>query len=804
MSTFKIALRQLWKFRATNAVIVATLAATVGAMLSVLAIADNFFVHPWPYDTARLGVLQHRAAGAEQLRYGFSAAEYRLVKESDVFETTTASRSTPSSILGKDGLPRRVLWVRTLPEALALTDVTPVLGRFVEAGDIGDASAGVVISHDLWQAEFGGARDVLGRAVSLGGVSAPVVGVMPDRFHFMGGDVWTALDTSPETATSTDRRYVVNFKLRRAGELAEILPQLATIAQRAVAQGRSDMYPPGWTIVGSLVIDAVMGPMQPVVFLIVGATLLMLVIGVVNIVSLLMSQHLAAEREATLRIALGAPWSRLAAQAFAQNLWLSAIGVALGWVVGAAIFGALVRLIAFDWVPRELEGHFVYAAAALWWTPVLALGIAATLTLAQVLRYRRLDPGAIVRGGVRQGGGRGAAFARRMLVGTQVAAAGFVALIAVGVGASAYALRHQNPGFDTAGVVQARVMLGRDRYPDSASRVALFDRLLDALKEHPHIQAAAAIDFAPYQRSFRTANVLVDAAGGDPAVPVDYEAWHGDVAAVLAPKLAAGRFIEPQDHADTQPVVLVNRALQQILARKGRVLGDTITLREQDGTTATRTIVGVIEDMRHDSPIAAARPTAIVPYAQDATVDGPAPDSMDVLVRARAGTTVDAGTMLGAIVGVDPMIPPPPVVRLADRGQQTLAGLVLAERLFALFAAIAIVLAFLGCHVMLRLALQLRRRDLAIRSALGAAPARLFFAVIADGAIVTAAGAAVGLALAAPGLRWVNAALQGTAGLSLAHAAAVVAGLLLAGVLASLWPARTAALTQPQQVLRST
>ena len=797
-------LKNLWKFRATNAVVVATLAATVGAMLSVLAIAENFFVRPWTYDTDRLGVLQHIAAGAEQRRYGFAAAEYRLVRDADIFEVATASRSMASTIVGKDGLPRRVLWVRTMPQALAVTDAAPLLGRFVEAADIGGGSTGIVISHDLWQSEFGGARDVLGRSIALGGITAPVVGVMPDRFHFLGGDVWTGLDTSIDTATSTDRRYVVNFKLRRAGELDRLLPQLATIAQRAAAQGHSDMYPPGWTIVGSLVIDAVMGPMRPVVFLIVGATLLMLLIAVVNIVSLLMSQHLAAEREATLRVALGAPWRHLAAQAFARNLALALVGAAAGWGVGALIFGTLVRLIAFDWVPRELEGHFTYSAAALWWSPVLALVIAAVLTTAQLLRYRKLDPGAIVRGGVREGGGRGAKVVRWLLVGTQVAAAGFVTLMAVGVGSSAYALRHQNPGFDATGVLQARVMLARDRYPNTESRAAAFDRLFETLNRNSNIQAAGAIDFAPYQRSFRTANVFVDAAAGDAPIPVNYTAWHGDVAAVLAPTLRDGRLLGREDRGDTQPVVLINRALQAILARSGRALGDTIALREQDGTTSTRTIVGVIDDLPHDSPIAAPRPTVVVPYAQDATVDGAGPEALDVLLRVRPGTTVEAGAVLGAIAAVDPTIPPPAIARLVDRGQQTLAGLVLAERLFAMFAAIAVVLAFLGCHVMLRLALQLRRRELAIRSALGASPARLFGAVIAEGAIVTGVGAAAGLALAAPGLRWINAALQGTTGLSVEHAASVVAGLLAAGVLASLWPARLAAQTQPLQALRST
>lgn len=800
----KLALRQLWKFRSTNAVIIATLAATVGALLAVLAIANNLLVNPWTYDTQRLGVLQHRTAASDQLSYSFSAQEYRAIEAAGVFARVNVGTGAPAVVLGNDGLARQVRLVRTLPAAAAVTGAAPLLGRFIEERDIGLAEPGVVISHDLWQSLFNARRDAIGQAINLNGSRVEVIGVMPERYHYLGGDVWSGLPTRIATETGTDRQYIVNFILHERGGLDTALSRLATLAQQLAAQGSADRYPSGWSIVGELVIDAVMGPMKPALFLVIGATALMLLIGVINVMTLLMSRHMAAEGEATVRVALGAPFSSLVTLAFAQNLLLSLCGAAAGWGVGAWLFRALVALISIEWVPRELEGHFRYAGASWWWIPLLAVAIAVALTAVQVLRLRRLDPGAVVREGVRSGDRRGAKFARRTLVAGQIAAAAFVGLLAVAIGTSAHALSQQSPGFAPERVLTTRVVLSADRYTDALARSGYFDRLLASLREQPQVESVAVIDAAPFQRVVRSGTVSGAAIDSSQALPVDYHAVHGDLADALRPQLLEGRLPSAEDRADTSAIVVVTRGLAERLGRTGSVLGQTLLVRGQAGEAVQRTIVGVVADVRHDSPLATPRPGVYLPYAQDnATGDGLPPRSMDLLVRLRAGASVPDGFLQRAVAAVDPMVPTLEVAFLRDRGQAAMAGVTLAQRLFSMFALIAVVLAVLGCHVMLRLALQLRRREFAIRSALGASPARLFRAVMSEGVTVAAIGAGVGAALAAVGIRVVNATLQDVAELSFLHVASVLAALLVIGALASLWSAFAAATTQPQHVLRS-
>lgn len=790
-------LRSAWKHRAANAVTVATLAATVAVLLAAIAVAHNFFVSPWTYDTTRLGVLTHRASADTRSLYGFSAEEYRTLRDSDLFDRMVASRGRPVALEGPDGYPTRMLLVQTQPSAREVTGVAPALGRFLSGEDRPGATT-VVISHALWQSHFGGAADVLGRALRVEDTLYTVVGVMPDRFHFMGGDLWSAHARNLDTDLDEARPYVLNVRFKPGTDLADLHGALATIAQRLVAAAPASRYLPRWTIAGERVIDSVMGPMRPAVGLLFVASLLMLLVVLANVATLINIRQVAAEPQLAVRLALGATARRLHVEAFATNLFLAALGVGLGWLLGGSVFDRVVGMISADWIPRELEGRFVYAGASLRWMPLIVFGCAVLMTLSQWPRLRRIDAQAATRSSARTGASGGVLRAIRGLAALQIAAATVVGALAVCVGAGTADIRARALGLRIDDVASTRLTLPQAAYPDPAARRVFAERLRETLRSEPGVAEVAFVDAAPFQRYRRQTALRADRPGGPFEISVALSSSLGPVPDVLGLRLLHGRYLDDaRDAADQPPVAVISRALALQVWGSEDVLGRTLSLGS-DGEAAPRRVVGVLDDVRYGGALAEPERLVLIPHAQDAAL----PSALVVLARGSGGVPA-ADVLARAAAGVDPRVPLFDTVRLADRAQASLAGLRLAEAAFRVFAALAIVLALMGTVVVLSFLLAVRRREYAVRSAIGAAPARLARGVVGEGACIGLAGALTGLAAAWAVAGLVDASLYGATPWRWPVVAGVVAALLVAVTLATLSPARRAAASDPMLALRS-
>lgn len=791
-------LRAAWKHRAANAVTVATLAATVAVLLAAIAVAHNFFVSPWSYDTARLGVLTHRAAADTRSLYGFSAEEFRMLRDSGLFEQVAASRSRQVAFEGSDGYPTRLLMVQTQASARAVSGVAPALGRFLEEEDH-PGSPSAVISYALWQSHFGGAPDVLGRALRVEDAIYSVVGVMPDRFHFMGGDFWVAHASDLDTDTDAARPYVLNVRFKPDADLPQLRGALATLSQRLVAAAPASRYLPGWSISGERVIDAVMGPMRPAVGLLLVASLLMLLVALANVATLINIRQVAAEPQLAVRLALGATSRRLCAETFATNLLLAAVGVGLGWALGSSVFDRVVGMISADWIPRELEGRFVYAGASLRWMPLIALGCAALMTLSQWPRLRRLDAQLALHGSVRTGTGGGVLRAIRSLAALQVTAATLVGALAVCVMSGTDDIRARALGLRVDGVASSRLTLPQTTYPDSSARRRFAERLGEALKSEPGVAEVAFVDAAPFQRYRRQTTLRADLAGGPREIGVGLSSSLGPVPEVLGIGLASGRYLDDaRDDADAPPVAVVSRALAEQIWGTDDVL-DRLFHLGSEGEAPPRRIVGVLDDVRYGGALAEPERLVFIPHAQDPGL----PATLVVVAKGRDGRVPTADALARAAAGVDPRVPLFDSVRLADRAQESLAGLNLAEASFRVFAALAIVLALMGTAVVLSFLLAVRRREYALRSAVGAAPARLARRVVGEGVAISAIGTLVGLGVAWGAAGLVDSHLYGATPWRWLAAGGVGAGLLLATMLATLAPARRAAASDPMLALRA-
>lgn len=791
-------LRMLWKFRAANVVTVATLAATVAVLLATVAVAHNFFISPWTYDTARLGVLTHHARDEAREAYGFRAGEFRALRDSGLFSHISASSGRAVALEGPDGYPRRAIMMRTQPEARLVGATEPLLGRFLDDSDGRGSATSAVIAYDLWQSQFAGASDVVGRALRVEDALYTIVGVMPARFAFGGGDLWVAHERDLETDQADTRDLVLNVLLKPGTGMQDLQAPLATLAQRLVAEAPDARYADGWSIDGKRVIDAVMGPMRPAVILLVAASILMLVIVLANVATLLNVRQVAMEPQLALQLALGATKRRLHAEAFASNLLLAAIGVGVGWALGGIVFERIVGMISYDWIPRELEGNFRYAGASMRWMPLVVLACATAMTLSQWPRMRRIDPQAAVRGSARTGASRGVLRAIRGLAALQVAAATLVGVLAVCVGSGGAGIRARELGMRTDDVATTRLTLPQPSYADADARRAFARRLQAALSVHPEIEQVAFVNSAPFQRYRRSGAVQVDTGSGPVEVSARVDSSLGPVSAVLGLSLLQGRNLDDTVDIETAPAVaVVNRALAQRLWGGGDVLGKTLRLSGTDAVE--RQVVGVLADARFDGALAEAEPLLFIPQAQD----GDLPATLVVLARGRDGRAPRIDVLAHATAELDPRIPLYDSVRLADRARESVAALMLAEAVFLVFALLAGGLAVMGTGVVMRFLLEVRQREYAVRSALGAPPARLFFGVLAESSRIGLFGALAGAAASWFVAGMVSASLYGATPWRPHAAALVVCGLLIVVVLAALPPARRAAVSDPASTLRS-
>ncbi len=794
---WRLAWRGLWRHRRANAAMVAMLALLAGVALAVVSLGHNLLLSPWTYDTDRLGVLRHGIAGSSQESYGFAPDEFRALAASGVFEHLSAGQGQAVAFGDGSGAARSMTMVRTSAKALDVTDARPLLGRFVETADIG--AARVAISHETWQADFGGRSDVLGQTVLLDGEAFEIIGVMPPRFHFLGGDFWTAHRLDPAIDTATDARFVLNFKLHPGTTIEDARQRLAAAVATFPRRTDATRYPRGWRIEPLRVIDAVTGPQRPAMILVAAGALALLLLGVLNVAALLVARQIADAGQVATRLALGETRTRSVAVAFAESLLLASLALVCALGIGRLLFDQFVGLIALEWVPRELEGHFTYATPALWTLPLAALVIASMLTALRLPGLLRIDAHASIAGSARSGGRQRDISAGRWLSGLQIAIATAILVSSFAIGAGAEALAERDLGYDTASTQHATLIFPRQRYTDAAQRIAALDRL-DAALRNGGATAVGFTDSAPLQRYTRSGNITAWSGPRlDEPRAVDYHAAHGDLGAALGLRLREGRLLDARDRADGEPVVVITRSLAEAIAPGGSALDAQVTVASGNDTPVSRRVVGVVDDVRHESPLATSRPTLYVPYAQD-TVAAGAGGQVAAITRFTGNS--DRARFDAALGAVDPWIAVRDFVAMQDRASRAVAGVTLARQLFTGFSLLGVLLATLGIAAVAALGVARRRHELAVRSAIGATPRRLLSDVIGSSARIALPASAAGAGLAWLLVAALQAALQDSASMRIEHLILGPVLLLVCALLATLLPARQATRIEPQILLR--
>jgi predicted permease len=690
----------------------------------------------------------------------------------------------------------------------------PLLGRVFEARDDDPhADRRLVLSYAAWTQFFGADPSVVGRKVMVREEATPhpfeVIGVMPPEFFFpRGAQYWTTAaprleaiarqtgQSRPDLFGKLGVFYVLG-RLRQGVSVEDARREMPSYLNAVADQFRIDLS--NFRIVVTPLLDFILGPARQALWLLMAAVVLVLLIACGNVAGLVFARGAARRREVAVRAALGASRGVLVRQLLAESTLIACAGGLLGVAAAAAVLRNLVALSPAD-IPR-LDDAGINVPVVLFGV-ITALVATVLVGLAPALRSSRTS----LVGDMKKdtmGAGQVAAPGRGVLVAVQVAGT-LVLLCATGLCLRSFArLSDLDLGFNPAQVLTFAVNgLNDEQFPSRQARHETAERLIDTLGQLPQVRAAGAV----YQRPFENGPIGMDSSvllEGQPDTPdesnrngvVNWESVTADYFASMAIRLLRGRLFDERDNATAARTTVVSEAAANHLWPGQDALGKRLRLSATESEDRWLTVVGVVATARYreiDNP----RFDLYVPLRQSAS------DVRHFTVRT-TGEPLSATAAIGtAIKNVDP--------RLSIAEVTTMDAVVRRVRgpwhftliVFALFGLIALALAVAGLFAVVSYAVTRRSREIGVRLALGATPARVVRLMLAQ----VAGPAAAGLILGAGASRALTGAVQPllfdvSAG-DPSTLALVMLFFALVIFTASYLPARRAGRIDPQSALR--
>src|SRR6266545_4022727 len=593
----RFAARALRKSPVFTLTAVLTLAICIGANTALFSVVDAVLLRPLPYpQPERLAevITRFEDKGPEQDEDSHSGQTWFLIRDhAEGYDAAVSSGLASGVNFAAAGRVEYVQQERVGAGFFRVLGIPPLLGREISPEeDTPGGPAVAVLSHRLWQRVFHADPAVLGRVVLLRGVPHVVVGVMPPGLVTTGSaDLWTPLQPST-TGEGEDENYRVILRLHEGTAWPQAVARIATLGQTALTERRAEDPSVRLTLV-PLQRGLTETVRKPLLVLWAAAGMLLL-IGCVNIASLLLARAVERSRETATRLALGAGRTTILQQLLAESLLLGVSGGLGGLLLG---FWALRAVKPLAHGSLELWQEVTLDTRVLAWSIGASLLASCIFGLLPALQIRRVDIRSTLGEGGRGSTGSGHRWARRLLVISEVALS-VVLLVCAGLFLRTFsALRALQPGFDANNVTTAQLSLQDARYTTSRQMNRLFTDTLSRIRELPGTEGAAVGLGLPYERQLRMGFQLMDgaeAAGPGGNTTATYVT--PDYFAVLRIPLVRGRLLRDSDGPEAGKVAVVNQAFVRRYLPQGEPIGRHIQLAGE-----TREIVGVVGDVLQQS-----------------------------------------------------------------------------------------------------------------------------------------------------------------------------------------------------------
>jgi predicted permease len=805
-------LRLLWKDKAFTATTLLTLALCIGANTALFSVIHNVLLRPLAISEAeQIVTVSNLYPKAGAAMYGNVGVPDYLdrKKQVSVFEENALYRYGRPAVEQK-GSPIRLRSQSVTPSFFRVLRAQAALGRtFTEDDGTPGNEKKVILSYGLWQSQFGGAQDVIGRELRLDGNAFTVIGVMPRGFEFLSADImlWTPLAFSAQDKADSRRHSnnwseIARLKSGASVEQAQTQVDAVNAAIMDVIPGLKPLLiDAGFHSRVLRLQDMLVRDVKATLYLMWGGALFVLLIGCVNVANLVLVRSRVRLKELATRLALGAGRWRIARQLITESVLLTIISAIAGLLVGYFALTALGTLSLSD-LPRAAEIRLDGVVIA--WTLATAALIGIVLGMIPVAAVLPLNLTTVLREEGRSGtAARGARTVRRALVVMQVAFA-FVLLIGAGLlFASFRRVLAVDPGFNGDSVMTATVFLPNARYKDEAAIAAFTDEALRRMRGLPGVKAAGATDTIPFAGN--NSNSVIFAEGyqmkpGESVIAASQVIVTPGYFNAINARLVRGRFFTDADHRDSQRVIIVDEKLanrfwpgQDPIGRRMYQPSSVQDLMKITDKTVFLTVIGVVRDMTlHDLTEGKEAVGAVFwPLAQNGD------RNLGFAVATTGNPEALAGPMRDVFKQLDPELPVSEMQSMDDRLAKSLVTRRSPMVLSLTFGAVALFLSAIGIYGVLAYLVAQRRKEIGIRLALGSSNGAIFELVLREGLLLIGVGLALGAIGALVLRRSLESQLFGVRASDPLVLAAVTIVLAVVAIIAVAVPARRATKIDP-------
>jgi len=801
----QFSIRQLRRAKVFAAVAILTLALGIGCNTAIFSVFYSVLLRPLSFhDADRVVLVSERAK-----QFPILSVSWQNLRDwetqSTSFEEFGAARVFTMALTGNEE-PEQVPSEMISGNLLHLLGVNVAAGRGISPSDDQPSSSAVaLLGYGLWQRKYSGSADILGKSITLDRQSYTVIGILPKGYELLNQVPDIVIAMGPWAAKLPDDRswhpgIFAIARLKSNVALANARAEMSTIAHRLYEKYPND----------NIALDAVVNPMheqlvsqaRPALLTLLGAVIFVLLIACGNIANLMLTRATARRRELSIRISLGASDWQIIRQLIIEGLLLSLMGAVAGIALAYALLPSLIRLAGTS-LPANADVRI--DIHVLLFTAILSICAGVFFGVAPAGHVRITDLRAILNESERAGVGKQARTLRNILVVSEISLA---LLLLMGAGLFVRSLSRLSAvslGFSDDHILVADLQVPPpSAAPADAHRnMDFYDYTLRELHSLPGVRSVAAASTLPVSGQGAVIHFNIQGRpprNGSEYIMANYRTISSEYFQTLRIPLLQGRWIESTDRENTPPIVVINEAMFKTYFPNENPIGKKMQIgATPDNTVPWMLIVGVVGNVKQS--LVADMPTEFyVPYRQANEVLPVR--TMSVVLRTEVDPRALIPDLRATVHRVNPNQPVVKVRTMEDNVAQNFSQPRFRTLLLVVFAGIALLIAAVGVYGVMAYATVQRAGEMAIRMALGCSVEKVFMLVVTDGLRLTLIGIVIGTAFGLALSRWLKSLLFGVSATDALTLTGSIFVVFLAGLAATLIPARRASRIEIATMMR--
>ena len=801
----QFSIRQLRRAKVFAAVAILTLALGIGCNTAIFSVFYSVLLRPLSFrDANRVVLVSERAK-----QFPILSVSWQNLRDwqtqSTSFEEFGAARVFTMALTGSDE-PEQVPSEMISGNLLHLLGVNTIAGRGISPSDDQPSSSAVVLlGYGLWQRKYSGSSDILGKSITLDRQSYTVIGILPKGYELLNQVPDIVVAMGPWAAKLPDDRswhpgIFAIARLKSDVPLANARAEMSTIAHRLYEKYPND----------NIALDAVVNPMheqlvsqaRPALLTLLGAVIFVLLIACGNIANLMLTRATARRRELSIRISLGASDWQIIRQLIIEGLLLSLMGAVAGVALAYALLPSLIRLAGTS-LPANANVRI--DIHVLLFTALLSICAGVFFGVAPAGHVRISDLRAILNESERAGVGKQARTLRNILVVSEIS----LALLLL-MGAGLFVLSLSRLSAVSLGFSDDHILVADLQVPppsaapaDAHRNMDFYDNTLRELHSLPGVRTVAAASTLPVSGQGAVIHFNIQGRpprNGSEYIMANYRTISSEYFQTLRIPLLQGRWIESTDRENTQPIVVINEAMVKTYFPNENPIGKKMQIgATPDNSVPCMIIVGVVGNVKQS--LVADMPTEFyVPYRQANEVLPVR--TMSVVLRTEVDPRALISDLRATVHRVNPNQPVVKIRTMEDNVAQNFSQPRFRTLLLVVFAGIALLIAAVGVYGVMAYATVQRGGEMAIRMALGCSVEKIFMLVVTDGLRLTLIGIVIGTAFGLALSRWLKSLLFGVSATDALTLTGSILVVLIAGLAATLIPARRASRIEIATMMR--